>query len=92
MSEKVLKYDAFLKKFESVTLTNTHVNNVHAEGKYIAVGDNVQGFPTPANGILQVIHFSDLIVYQMYVGFEGTTWSRILMYGSWSAWRQITNT
>lgn len=91
MNRKLLKYDTFIKKFESVVLTNTHVNNVHNDGRYIAIGDSIQGLPVPANGVLYVIHFSDSIVHHTYIGFEGTMWTRILMYGLWSAWRQITN-
>ena len=72
---------------------NINMNTITASGwYYTSEGSNYTNGPsTYLNGVLEVINFGANTVIQRYTRYDGTTHQRMAWYGTWYAWKQLSN-
>lgn len=75
-------------------LANLNANSNKNVGVYMVTeSSNATNYPaTKGNGILLVfVPVKDQIVYQIFSQYDGTTWVRMMWFGNWGSWKQISN-
>ena len=91
-SLEVNGYDVLKTSMIHQGTANTDANNVTSNGIWLVKEGTVTNYPVQSgNGILIVFATTIGIHYQIFIRFNGVSWSRMCWYGNWQNWMQITS-
>ena len=66
--------------------TTEDMDNLKTQG--ICTVNAISGYEQ-SNGMLVILAISSSIVYHYFVKYNGTVWSRIYWFNSWTAWKNL---
>lgn len=90
-SLEVNGYDVLKTSMIHQGVADTNANNVTSNGIWLVKEGTVTNYPVQSgNGILIVFATTINIHYQIFIRFNGVSWSRMCWYGTWQSWKEIT--
>ena len=70
---------------------DTDANNVVTQGRWIVPeSGECKNYPSAGGNGLLLVFGNITVVFQVFVRYDGTAWSRMLWYNTWSSWKQLT--